>query len=90
MSDARPVGLVARDGRESVLAEGPGELILQRLDEVFERRALVGLDEDLRLHAGDELEVAELLQFLRRDGDADRVVADPGLLVLRARRRRCG
>ena len=51
-----------RDG--SSLAEGAGELVLERLDDVLERRALVRLHEDFRLHAGHELEVAETLELL--------------------------
>ena len=44
-------------GEGLVLPEGAGELLLERLDEVFERRAVVGLHEDLGLHAGDEAQV---------------------------------
>jgi translation initiation factor 2 alpha subunit (eIF-2alpha) len=40
-----------------VLAERAGDLLLHRLEEIFERGALVHLDEHLGLHACDQVQV---------------------------------
>ncbi len=68
--------------RRSALAESAGELLFERLDHVFERRAVVHLDENFRLHAGDETQLAEApYELIVRKSDADRVEGGAGLLI---------
>ena len=71
----------------SSLAEGAGHLIMQRLDDVLQRRALVRLDEHLCLHPGNEMQSAEMLDLLSGQGDADRLERGPCVLVRRDVRR---
>src|SRR3954470_20484689 len=61
-----------RSGR-STLAEGAGDLVAQRLEQVLQRRALMGLDEGLDRHAGNESDVLETGHLRRRQRDADGV-----------------
>src|SRR6266702_1999224 len=67
--------------RASLLSEGPHELVVQRLHQVGEHRAVAGLDEGFRRHAGDQLGVAELGDLFRGHRHADGVVALPGALI---------
>ena len=55
---------LAKTVSHSALPERARELVLQRLDEILQGRALVRLHEDLRLHAGDDAQVAETRQLL--------------------------
>src|SRR5690349_18250468 len=57
------------------LAERTGRLVVQRLHEIRQHGALVGLGEHLDRHARYELHVAELGDLFLRKPDADRVVA---------------
>jgi hypothetical protein len=43
----------------SALTEGPGDLLLQRFEQVLQRTALVGLDEDLDRHAGKQMNIPQ-------------------------------
>ena len=57
----------------SSLTESACDLLLERLEQVLQRRALVGLDEDLDGHARNEADSLEAYHLLRRKRDADRV-----------------
>src|SRR5262249_60061916 len=58
----------------SPLAEGPGDLLAQRLEQVLQGRARIGLDEDLRGHAGQQVKVAKPLGFSLRQRYAHKVI----------------
>ena len=73
LRQSHEVNFTGRQGLRLPLPEGAGELILERLDDVLERRAVVGLHEDLRLHAGDELEARRAASISSR-GRATRIV----------------
>ena len=59
----------------SSLTESACDLLLERLEQVLQRRALVGLDEDLDGHARNEADSLEAHHLLRRKRDADRVIS---------------
>src|SRR5262245_64764477 len=65
------------------LAEGAQDLIVQRLGEVGDHGAVVGLHERLDRHSRHQLHVAEPCDLLWAGADAYRVVALPGLLLAR-------
>src|SRR5262245_43736223 len=56
------------------LAKRPRDLLLQRFEQVLQRAALVGLDEDLDRHAGKEMDIPQAGDLLGRQHDADRVI----------------
>src|SRR5262249_4576684 len=58
----------------SSLAKRACDLFLQRLEQVLQRAALVGLDEDLDRHAGKEMNIPQAGDLLSRQHDADRVI----------------
>ena len=58
----------------SPLAEGASDLIAQRLDQVLQRRAGVGLDEHLRRHAGNQPKFAQTIDFRLRQRRVNEVV----------------
>jgi hypothetical protein len=70
-----PVGTDGRQGWHLVfelnqtaphlsLAKRPRDLLLQRFEQVLQRAALVGLDEDLDRHAGEQMNVPQAGDFL--------------------------
>ena len=64
--------------RRSPLAEGARDLVVQRLEQILQRRALVGLDEGLDRHAGNEADVLETRHLRGRQRDADGVIGGAG------------
>jgi hypothetical protein len=64
----------------SPLPERLGDLIPERLDDVFERRAVFGLDQDVGLHAGGDPLGREARIFLCQDGNPYCVEDRAGLL----------
>src|SRR5262245_55041920 len=67
----------------SPLAEGAQDLIVQRLGEVGDHGAVVGLHEGLDWHSRHQLHVAEACDLLGAGADAYRVIALPGLVLAR-------
>src|SRR5262245_66355420 len=65
----------------SALPERAGNLLSQRVQEVLQWRPLVGLDENLRRHARNELETFEVLELVLLDRGTDEVVGLIGLLL---------
>src|SRR5712691_3173574 len=65
----------------STLPERPRDLLAQRLEQILQRRALIGLDERLHRHSGNDLEIAETADLLLRQGGAHQVI---GLVVVLA------
>ena len=62
----------------SPLPERARNLLLERLEQILQHGALVGLDEGLGRHSGDEANVLEARHLVRGQRDADRVVGLAG------------
>src|SRR5262249_57754805 len=60
--------------RRSSLTEGPCNLLLQRLDQILERGALVGLNENVRRHSGNKMNVLQAGDLLPRQRNANRII----------------
>ena len=72
--------------QRSAFAEGARDLVAQRLEQVLQRGALVGLDEGFDRHAGNEANVLEAGHLRRRQRDANGVIGRRrlrGILLLR-------
>src|SRR5262245_33484452 len=72
----------------SSFAKGARNLLLQRLEQILQRAALVRLDKDLDWHAGKEMDVPQAGDLLGRQHDPDRVISLHwlrGVLLLFAR-----
>jgi hypothetical protein len=65
--------------RPSPLPERARNLLLERLEEILQHGALVGLDEGLGRHSGDEANVLEARHLRGGERDADRVVGLPAV-----------
>src|SRR5262245_33051531 len=71
-------------GRRSNLtfAERAGDLLLQRLEQIFQRGALARLDEHFGRHARHQLEMIQAADLVGRDVDANHVIGLVRLLLL--------
>ena len=58
----------------SSLAERLGDLLMERLEKILQRRAILGLDERLGWHARHKFQVTEPAHLLGVEGDADGIV----------------
>src|SRR5215831_8217714 len=63
------------------LPECPLKLVVQRLDQVRDHRAIAGLNEGLDRHAGRQLHLPEFRDLLGRHRDANEIIALSGALV---------
>ena len=64
-------------------AKGAGDLIVQRLHEVGQHGAVMGLHEAFNRHSRDQLHVPQARGLRRIDVDSHRIEALPGPLILR-------
>src|SRR4029079_17984943 len=63
----------------STLAEGVGDLLAKRLQQILQGRPFAGGEEELRRHAGDGVEIAEIGERAFVEGGAHEIGAVVGV-----------
>src|SRR5215471_745487 len=66
---------------ELAFAEGARDLLVERLQEILQRRPRIGPDERLGVHPGDELQISQFLDIVRRELKPDQVIGSAGLTI---------